>query len=256
MDTNYTRLFREKLGFTNKQTLQKYFKATDFIVVNWEKIEKCNFRLTEIFCKLNDAVSEDIKQKDIEKFCLKIKNAFCIMRDNEIIPQLTNQGRDPSDVYYNWMRGYLVCEFFTPAIAKLFCVKESAISAVGQDDLKNIETFKRAATADLELTLNCTKKIRLEIQAGYTGVNDIKRSKIIEAEHRLKENNLESLVIHFDIFNGLAAVINISKFYKIPNNDYHKAFENTDVLTIKETWFKWKLAEKLKPVSELIISYE
>ena len=134
MKNNYCQNFRKKLGFKNKQTLQKYFKATDFIVVNWERIEKCNFRLKEIFCKINDAVAAAIRQPNIEKFCLKIADAFCIMRDNEIIPQLTNQGRDPSDVYYNWMRGYLVCEFFTPAIARLFSVEESAISEVGQDE--------------------------------------------------------------------------------------------------------------------------
>lgn len=253
MENDYCQIFRKKLGFSNKQSLQKYFKATDFIIVNWEKIEKCNFRLTEIFCKINSAVSEDIKQKNIEKFCLKIADAFCTMRDNEIIPQLTNQGRDPTDVYYNWMRGYLVCEFFLPTIAKLFSVEENKIVSVGQDDLKNIETFKRAATADLELILKNGKKIRLEIQAGYTGTNDIKKSKILEAKHRLEENKLESFVIHFDLFNGLAAVINISNFYKIPDTQYHKAFENTDVLKIKEEWFKWKLTETLRPLEELIV---
>ena len=43
MDKDYSRSFREKLGFTNKQELQKFFKATDFTIVNWDKIEKCNF---------------------------------------------------------------------------------------------------------------------------------------------------------------------------------------------------------------------
>ena len=49
---------------------------------------------------------------------------------------------------------------------------------------------------------------------------------------------------------------NISNFYKIPDTEYHKAFENTDVLKIKEEWFKWKLAENLRPLDDLIVSYE
>ena len=141
---NYERSFRASLGFTNQEKLKKYFKATDFVVVNWDKIYQCNTRLKEICEKINGAISNDIQIDDIDEFTNKINEAFEIMLDNDIFPRLNNQGRNPDDVYYNWMRGYLICEMFIPAIARIFNITEESIIHTGQDDLTNLETFARA----------------------------------------------------------------------------------------------------------------
>lgn len=245
--------YRKKLGFTNKDSLKSYFKASDIKVPNWKRINKCNQRLREIFLNLNKVVSDDIKSKDIVKFCKKIDLAFSIMKENKLIEGLNNQGRKPDDVYYNWMRGYLVCEYFLPSIAKILNLSKKDIHYIGKDDLKNIKTFTRAATADIEILHN-GKKIRLEIQAGYTGVNDIKQSKILEAKKCLENNQIESYIVHFDLFNGRAAIINISNFYKqIPAKKYRKAFENINVLTVSEDWFKWDLTSKLLSLEDYLI---
>lgn len=245
--------YRKELGFSNKTTLQTYFKAKDIKQPNWPKIALCNDRLREIFTKLNNVVSDDIKLENIEEFCKKIDFAFSIMKENGIIEKLNNQGREPDDVYYNWMRGYLVCEYFMPAIAKILEIKENSIRHIGKDDLTNIKTFTRSATADLEILVSAVKKIRLEIQAGYTGVNDIKQSKILEAKRIYDSEKTESYIVHFDLFNGLAAIINITNFHRIPETSYHKAFENTNVLSIKDEWFRWKLTENLNTFKDLEI---
>ena len=48
-----SRNYRRKLGFTNQTTLKKHFKATDIVSINWDKIEKCNQRLKEIFQEMH-----------------------------------------------------------------------------------------------------------------------------------------------------------------------------------------------------------
>ena len=53
---DYERSFRAALGFKNQEKLKKYFKATDFVVVNWERIQQCNIRLEEICKKINQAI--------------------------------------------------------------------------------------------------------------------------------------------------------------------------------------------------------
>ncbi|MBQ8678661.1 MAG: hypothetical protein IJ530_02750 [Treponema sp.] len=255
MDKNRGKSFRTALGFSNQEKLRKFFKFTDINIVNWEKIEASNNRLAEIFEKINAAVSEDIRLSDINSFLKKINSAYQIMRNNHIIERLNNQGREPDDVYYNWMRGYLVCEFFLPAIAKLFDADSEQISLIGEDDLTKIETFSRTATADFELIKEKNEPVRLEVQAGYTGTNDIKLSKILEAKNQYDSKKIESYIIHFDFFKGCVAVINVTNFSKIPLGAYHKAFENTDVLKIKDDWFKWNLMEKLPCLSDIVVSY-
>lgn len=246
--------YRKELGFSNQSELKTYFKAKDIKQPNWKKISLCNKRLREIFFKLNTVVSEDIRIEKIDEFCKKIEFAFSIMKENGIIERLNNQGREPDDVYYNWMRGYLVCEYFMPSIAKILGIKQENIKHIGKDDLSNIQTFARAATADLEIPISPLKIIRLEVQAGYTGVNDIKQSKILEAKNCYSMDNIESYIVHFDLFNGKAAIINITNFYRIPESKYHKAFENSNVLSIKEEWFKWNLTENLKSFEDISIN--
>lgn len=250
---SYESNFRRALGFTNQEVLKKYFKAKDFVVVNWKKIERCNERLVEICVKLNNAVHASIRYKNIDELKTKIESSYFIMKENDIFPRLNNQGRNPDDVYYNWMRGYLICEFFIPSIAQIFGIEVDEIKHIGEDDLARLDTFARAATADLELMLLDGNIIRLEMQAGFTGVNDIKRSKINEAKQKYDNDGISSYIVHFDVFNGVAAIIDIS------NVDesvivYHKAFENTDVLTIDKEWFRWLLAEPVRPLEEILVT--
>ena len=226
----YEQNFRKALGFTNQEKLKKYFKATDFQVVNWERIKELNIRLKDMSSKINDALSPEIQNDDISIIHKKIDEAFQIIKDNDLFPHLNNQGRNPDDVYYNWMRGYIICELFIKAIAILFNVNESKIDHIGKDDLANIDTFSRSATADLQINTE-NETIRLEIQGGYTGINDIKRSKITEAKNNYYISNPDS-----------------SKLVYTKNS----RFEGVETLSIKHEWFTWKLSDPLPDITSLV----
>lgn len=93
--------FREKMGFTNQAVIKKYFKFTDEVIVNWDRIEQGNERLKEIFTRLNFVVHEDIRPDNIETFLDDIDATYLLLKNNDIIPRLNNFGRTPDDVFYN-----------------------------------------------------------------------------------------------------------------------------------------------------------
>ncbi len=237
--------YRRKLGFTNQATLKKHFKATDIISVNWDKIEKCNERLKEIFVEINGVVHPSIQWKSIKLIHDEIDNAYSIMRKNNIFPRLNNFGRYPEDMYYNWMRGYVVCKYFTPALSAIFGVAEDSIKTVGHDSLTEIETFSQSPVADLELALD-NKTVRLEIQSGYTGTNDIKEHKVREAKRAYRQEQVYSYVVHFDLFNGTMAIVDITN---IDDNSIHweirTQMEGQRVFAIPDEAFRWFIPESV-----------
>ena len=140
------------------------------------------------------------------------------------------------------MRGYAICRFFMKAISAVFNVPEASIEQIGGDDLTQPDTFSKTPTADLSFTKNGVQ-YRLEIQSGYTGVNDIKEHKIVEARKKKEEENIQSIVLHFDLFNGKVAVINLLDD-TISAWPSRQAFENVTVYSIPETQFTWRLEDQ------------
>ncbi len=250
MPTN--RPYRVLLGYPNAEALKKHFKGKDIVEVNWSKIELYNTRIKEIFQELNNIVHQSIKHETLDIFNLKIDEAYGILKENNIIPRLNNNGRSPEDVYYNWMRGYAVCEFFAKALALVFGVEQSSIKNVGNDKLTDIKTFSKSPTADLEIEVD-NKTIRLEIQSGFTGVNDIKKHKVTEAKRVLLSDDISSYIVHFDLFNGTAAIINISN---IDDGDVHwenrQQFEDQVVFSIPQKSFKWAITDRPHNYKELL----
>lgn len=247
-----SREYRRKLGFTNKERLKKHFKATDFVVVNWTRIERCNERLKEIFRALHPVMHPQIRITNIDLFCRKVDETYQILKANNILPRMNNHGRTPDDVYYNWMRGYLVCEYFAKSLALVFDVEENSISIVGADQLTNIETFSQSPTADLEISLK-DRTIRLEVQSGFTGINDIKKHKVEEAKRILNSRDIASYVAHFDLFNGKAALIDISS---IDDSSIHwenrAQMEDQKVFSIPDNAFVWDLTSTPRPYSTIL----
>ncbi len=236
--------YRRRLGFTNQETLKKHFKATDIVSINWDKIEQCNQRLKDIFREINQAVHLSVRWADMSNIDCEIDNAYTIMRENDILPRMNNYGRYPEDLYYNWMRGYIVCKYFAPALAGIFGVSEEEIRTVGHDSLSEIETFSQSPVADLEIeTENAV--IRLEIQSGYTGVNDIKAHKVREAQRAFRDEQILSYVVHFDLFNGTMAIVNITD---IDENSIHwvtrSQMEGQRVFSIPAEAFRWFLPDE------------
>lgn len=82
----------------------------------------------------------------------------------------------------------------------------------GGDNFESIESFKRSPKADFLLD----NHLLLEVQSGFQGINDIKEHKVIEAKRRLITDKIPTIVVHFDLFNGQVACVEISK---IKDND-------------------------------------
>lgn len=236
------RSYRLSLGFPNKEQLKKYLKFTDEIPLDWERLSGCNERVKAIFSKINPVIHEDI-QVDLTAFNQKIDNVFEEMCRNELFQKLTNNGRNPVDVYYSWLRGYAVCEFFIKAIAYIFDVPEKSVKRIGKDDFTSVDVFKRTSDADLEIVVNDSLRYKLEVQSGYTGANDIKRTKIERAISVKKTENIDSYLIHFDIYNGQAALYCTSNI-QTKNISWTIKFENSETIEIPEVAFKWSLENK------------
>lgn len=246
------REFRVKLGYKNAEKLKEYFKGKDIVNINWDKIELYNARIKKIFQELNAVVHEAIRYEDLPAFNSKIDNAYKVLKDNNIIPRLNNNGRPYEDVYYNWMRGYAVCEFFSKALLIVFDVPQGSIKTVGNDKLTDIKTFSKSPTADLEIKLG-SKTVRLEIQSGFTGVNDIKRHKVLEARRVLSSDGIYTYIVHFDLFNGCAAIIDVSS---ISDDNIHwenrQQFENQTVFSIPSEAFKWAITDSPANYKDII----
>lgn len=246
------RAFRVILGYPNAEAFKKRLKGKDIINVNWGKIELYNTRIKDIFQELNNVIHESIKHEDLTIFNSKIDDAYRILRENNIIPKLNNNGRNPEDVYYSWMRGYAVCEFFSKALSIVFDVQQESIKAVGDDKLTDIETFSKSPTADLEIEKE-DKRIRLEIQSGFTGLNDIKLHKVVEAERVFSAENIYSYIVHFDLYNGKVAIVDISN--RPPediNIEVRQQFEDKEVFSIPSDYFKWAITDSPVYYEEII----
>lgn len=244
--SEYFRQYRLNLGFTNQTDVKEFFGAKDITPkVDFNYIELLNDRLYKIVDKINDVSASEIKIHDLKNFKKEhIDHAFEIMKVNNILNILNNQGRRPEQVYYSWMRGFVLSNFFLKSLGLIFEVDTSNINLIGDDDLKNIETFKRTPKADLEINLENNQKIRVEMQSGFTGINDIKQHKVLEAKRVFRDLGLQTLAIHFDLYNGQAAFIKLNEIEdESVNWITRQQMEGQTVFNIDQNFFIWKITE-------------
>ncbi len=242
--TEYFRQYRQKLGFSNQANVKNFFGAKDIVpAIDLSYLKLLNKRLYEIIDRINSTVSDEAKLADLNIFKKEtVDRPFEIMRNNDILPALNNLGRRPEQVYFSWMRGYVVSNFFLKTLGLIFEVDTGKIDLIGDDDLKNVETFKKTPKADLEIRLNGKKKVRVEMQSGFTGTNDIKQHKVLEAKRAFREEGVPSLAIHIDLYNGQVAFV---KLDEIEDGDVNWITRvNLDeglVLNIDYNFFVWNL---------------
>jgi hypothetical protein len=246
IDNKYFRDYRKKLGFSNKADAKDFLGAKDISpTVDINYIKLLNNILTEIIDKINSVVALEIQNEDVTAFKkLYIDQTFETIVANNILPVLNNQGRRPEQVYYSWLRGYVLSNYFLKSIGLMFQVDTSQITLIGDDDLKNIETFRRTAKADLEIQLNTHEKLRIEMQSGFTGINDIKQHKVLEAKRVYREFGFHTLAIHFDLFNGQAAFIKLDEI-EDDSMDWitRQQMEGQTVFNINPNYFIWKITD-------------
>ena len=256
IDTKYFKEYRLKLGFTNQQNVKKFFGAKDITpTIDYSYISHLNNRLIDIIKKINDIIPSEIKIDNLELFINEnITNVYTKLKTHQIIEKLNNQGRRPEEVYFSWMRGYIVSIYFLKALSFIFETDLSNIKIIGDDDLVDINSFKRTPTADLEISLDEFKKIRIEIQSGFQGINDIKQHKVLEAKKIANAKNIPTVAIHFDLFNGQVAFVRLDT---IEDNDINwitrQQMEGQTVFNIEQNYFIWKLTEKPPLFNELNI---
>lgn len=242
----YFRQYRQKLGFVNQTGVKDFFGAKDIKpTVDFNYINRLNERLYDIVDKISGIVSEEIKVDNLKNFKKEhIDQPFEIMKQNNILSILNNQGRRPEEVYFSWMRGFIVSNYFLKALGLIFGVDTSKIDLIGDDDLKSVETFKRTPKADLEIRLNEREKVRIEMQTGFTGINDIKQHKVLEAKRVFRDFGLHSLAIHIDLYNGQVAFIKLDKIEDDSVNWItRQQMEGQTVFNIDQNYFVWKITE-------------
>ena len=242
----YFRQYRQKLGFSNQANVKNFFGAKDITpTVDFNYIDLLNKRLYEIVDRLNKVVFDEIKIDNLNSFKKQnIDRVFAIMKKGNILPKLNNQRRRPEQVYFSWIQGYIISNYFSKAISIIFGVDVSAISSIGEDDLRNIKTFKRTAKADLEITLNKKEKVIIEMQSGFTGTNDIKQHKVIEAKKVFNDSGKHTLAIHFDLYNGQVAFIKLDEIEDDSVNWITRPqMEGQMVFNIDQNHFVWKITE-------------
>lgn len=246
--------YRKGLGFSSQTDVKNFFGAKDIIPgVDFDYLKLLNRRLFEIVKRINGAVAAEIRNDDLRSFKKEhIDRCFGTMKKSGILSKLNNQGRRPEQVYFSWMRGFVVSNYFLKAVGLIFGVDVSNIDLIGDDDFKSVESFRRTPKADLEIKLNGNETIRIEIQSGFTGINDIKQHKVLEAKRYFRETGNQTIAIHFDLYNGQVAFI---KLGEIEDNSINwitrQQMEGQTVFNIDQNYFIWKITEKPVKYNEI-----
>ena len=249
--------YRKDLGYTNQTNLKAFFDSKDIIRdVDFDYICKLNKRLIEIIHSIDNAVIADIKPNDLDCFIdININKVYKYMLENNLIHKFSNnKQRQTERSYYDWSRGRIIANYFKKAMSIIFNVKEEKIKTIGLDNLDNPASFSKAPTADFEIKTKKNGIFRIEFQCGFQGVIDIKEHKVLEASRVYKNDNIRSLIIHVDLFNGCVAFVDISNIdEKNINWEYRQQFEGKKVFNINKKYFVWNLSEK-PPTLDVVLN--
>jgi hypothetical protein len=253
----YYKEYRNRLGFSTQNAAREFLAAKDVEPqIDFQYIEALNVRIADVIRKLNTVVTPVAQVKDLDGFLERqLSMPFRKMRDNNIISRMNNQGRRPEEVLFSWLRGYVAAEYFCPAISRIFDVEITSILHVGEDDLNNIELFRRGPRADLEINRG-GQRIRLEVQSGFQGTNDIKHHKVQEAHRAFEQEGIHTVAAHFDLYNGQAAFVQLEKVPLEHNPDFvtRAQMEGQLVLQINPNYFKWRFLDPLPTFADLEFS--
>lgn len=243
LDAQYFTNYRRCIGFTNQQSAKDYLSAKDITAdVDFAYVEKLLDRLKDTYKHLNRAIHQSVRHRDFDGFAKHaIVNPYKKLKKRGLIGNLNNQGRRPEQVLFSWLRGYAATEFMRPAIAHVFGVDPNSIESIGDDDLSSVDTFRRTPRADLKVREG-KQSLRLEVQAGFQGINDVKQHKWLEAKRVLADSGHHTVCVHSDLFNGQVAFIRLST---ISDNDVHwitrQQLEGQTVFNIDHNRFSWGL---------------
>ncbi len=248
--TGRARDWRTKLGFTSQGACKDYLGGK-VIHPNIDEayLSALNDHLDDLMRRLGKAVHSDIRRGEPgpDLFLNTHRDEpLRALRTHGLLPKLNNQGRRPEEVFFNWMRGHLVVQFFLPSVRRLFSAFGDEARFTGTDDFSDPSSFRRTGAADLAILRDGSPRACVEIQSGFSGINDFKRHKWVEAKTKLDEEGLPTFVIHFDLFNGCAAVFDPLSF-SLDGELWvqRQQMEGQWVLPLDPNWFLWNLQASL-----------
>lgn len=206
-------------------------------------LKELTTRCAMIFKRLNAAVHPSISHDYIEGFIKTyIHHTASKLAEAGLLEKFNNHGRRSECMAYNWLRGFSVLMFFMPTISKIFGVRIEDITFAGKDHELNVATFKKSPLADISIKPG----LKVEIQAGFQNKNDLKKHKITEALKQFNESSSRTILIHFDLFNGKAAVKDITNLgKKTLKYQARAAMEGKEVFEIPDSYFNWDLTKAI-----------
>jgi hypothetical protein len=96
----------------------------------------------------------------------------------------------------------------------------------------------------------------LEIQAGFQGINDIKEHKVREARRIFDENQVKTVAIHFDLFNGQVGFVQLNSISQNDKNFVVRTqMEGQLVFSIDQNYFKWRILDPLPDFCDLDVEW-
>ena len=236
--------FCARLGCTNQKSAKTFLSAKDLRPsIDEAFLKKLTTRCAMIFKRLNAAVHPGISHDDIEGFIkTNIHYTASKLAEAGLLDKFNNHGRRSECMAYNWLRGFAVLMFFRPTISKIFGVRIEDITFGGKDHELNVTTFKKSPLADISIKPG----LKVEIQAGFQNKNDLKKHKITEALKQFNENSSRTILIHFDLFNGKAAVKDITNLGKKKlKYQARAAMEGKEVFELPPHFFNWDLTKAI-----------
>ena len=236
--------FGALLGYPTQGKAKSFLSAKD-IKPRMDKtfLKELTPRCSMIFKRLNAAVHPSISHDDIEEFIEKnINHTASKLVEAGLLEKFNNHGRRSECMAYNWLRGFAVLMFFMPTISKIFGVRIEDITFAGKDHELDATTFKKSPLADISFKSG----LKIEIQAGFQNKNDLKKHKITEALKQFKASSSRTILIHFDLFNGKAAVIDITILgRKKLKYQARAAMEGKEVFELPPQIFNWDLTKAI-----------
>ena len=236
--------FGNLLGCPSQYKTKTFLSAKDIRPsIDEVFLKELTTRCAMIFKRLNAAVHQGISLDDVEGFIkTNIHNTASKLAEAGLLEKFNNHGRRSECMAYNWLRGFSVLMFFMPTISKIFGVRIEDITFAGKDHELNVATFKKSPLADISIKPG----LKVEIQAGFQNKNDLKKHKITEALKQFNKSSSRTILIHFDLFNGKAAVIDITNLGKKRlKYEPRAAMEGKEVFEIAHHYFKWDLTKAI-----------
>lgn len=239
--------WRRALGFSNQMLAKRYFQAKDLpLPVNYQHLETLNDRIAELIVRINAVVHPSIRHTNISQLITDcVYQVYEELKRNDLISGMRNNGRDPHNVYFSWLRGRAITEFLLPAVSQVLGISRSQIEHSGSDVFLDQRSFERTAVADLKLTLRDSSVWMVEVQAGFTKQHDIKRQKVREAVRTYETHQISSALLHFDVFDGRVALVALntideSKAAWVSRDEY----EGQQVIELPDHSFIWQIADE------------